>query len=62
MGGPNMAKTKFIRWLKDLHKEDIVMVGGKGASLGEMISNLSEAGVLVPGGFVVTTDGWRRFA
>ena len=40
---------------------DIDQVGGKNASLGEMISNLTEAGVSVPGGFAVTADAFRRF-
>ena len=40
---------------------DIALVGGKCASLGEMIRNLSGAGVHIPGGFVVTTDAYRQF-
>tara|TARA_Y100001001_G_scaffold144187_1_gene149987 strand:- start:1699 stop:4026 length:2328 start_codon:yes stop_codon:yes gene_type:complete len=40
---------------------DVERVGGKNASLGEMISNLSEAGVSVPGGFATTADAYREF-
>lgn len=40
---------------------DLEQVGGKNASLGEMLSHLSEAGVSVPGGFATTADSFRRF-
>ncbi|MFA7399573.1 MAG: PEP/pyruvate-binding domain-containing protein, partial [Sideroxydans sp.] len=40
---------------------DIPEVGGKNASLGEMISNLSSSGVLVPGGFATTAQAYRDF-
>jgi len=40
---------------------DIDQVGGKNASLGEMISNLSASGVCVPGGFATTADAYREF-
>jgi pyruvate,water dikinase len=40
---------------------DIPEVGGKNASLGEMISNLSSSGVQVPGGFATTADAYRDF-
>jgi len=40
---------------------DLEQVGGKNASLGEMISHLSEAGVSVPGGFATTADSFRAF-
>ena len=41
--------------------EDIETVGGKNASLGEMISNLSNLGVMVPGGFATTSVAYRDF-
>ncbi|NND53551.1 MAG: phosphoenolpyruvate synthase [Gammaproteobacteria bacterium] len=44
-----------------LRLDDIETVGGKNASLGEMISNLSRAGVKVPGGFATTADAYRAF-
>src|SRR5487761_2118403 len=40
---------------------DIEQVGGKNASLGEMIGNLSASGVCVPGGFATTADAYRDF-
>ena len=44
-----------------LGMDDVEVVGGKNASLGEMISNLSGAGVSVPGGFATTADAYREF-
>ena len=41
--------------------KDIEIVGGKNASLGEMIQHLSAAGVRVPGGFATTTDAYKKF-
>ncbi|MDD1762727.1 MAG: phosphoenolpyruvate synthase [Methanothrix sp.] len=46
-----------VVWLKDVGKEDLSVVGGKGASLGEMIN----IGVPVPGGFAVTAQAFRDF-
>ena len=40
---------------------DVERVGGKNASLGEMISNLTSAGVSVPNGFATTADAYREF-
>jgi pyruvate,water dikinase len=40
---------------------DIETVGGKNASLGEMITNLAKAGVMVPGGFATTAEAYREF-
>lgn len=51
----------YIVWFDQLGKEDVGIVGGKNASLGEMISHLSEAGVSVPGGFATTTHAYRDF-
>ncbi len=39
---------------------DLPAVGGKNASLGEMITRLSSAGITVPGGFATTADSYRR--
>lgn len=47
--------------LTQLGMSDVGQVGGKNASLGEMISNLSEMGVKVPGGFATTADAYRAF-
>ncbi|MBT8142661.1 MAG: phosphoenolpyruvate synthase [Gammaproteobacteria bacterium] len=51
----------FIIRLNDLGMQDIDQVGGKNASLGELISNLSESGVNVPGGFATTAHAYREF-
>lgn len=53
--------AEFIRLLSEVGRNDVSVVGGKAASLGEMISNLSSLGVHIPDGFVVTTAGWQRF-
>jgi len=50
-----------ITWLKDLRLKDLEQVGGKNASLGEMIGGLAAAGIRVPGGFATTADAYREF-
>ncbi len=50
-----------VAWLKDLRLADLPQVGGKNASLGEMTSALSAAGIRVPGGFATTADAFREF-
>ncbi|HET7474877.1 MAG TPA: phosphoenolpyruvate synthase, partial [Dermatophilaceae bacterium] len=51
-----------IRWFSELGLADLEQVGGKNASLGEMVSNLVSAGVRVPDGFATTADAFRAFA
>jgi pyruvate,water dikinase len=53
--------TDSVRWLHDLGMHDVPVVGGKNASLGEMIRHLAEVGVRVPGGFATTADAYREF-
>jgi len=53
--------SKQVLWLSDLGIRDIDEVGGKNASLGEMIQHLSQAGVRVPGGFATTASAYRDF-
>ncbi|MCC6856166.1 MAG: phosphoenolpyruvate synthase [Microbacteriaceae bacterium] len=53
--------TKNILWFTEIGMNDVAQVGGKNASLGEMVSNLSDAGVSVPGGFATTADAYRDF-
>ncbi len=53
--------SKNIIWLDQLGINDIDKVGGKNASLGEMIQNLAHLGVQVPGGFATTADAYRGF-
>ena len=50
-----------VRWLNELGMEDVPVVGGKNASLGEMIRHLAAAGVRVPGGFATTAGAYRQF-
>ena len=52
-----MKNVPNILWLEEIRKEDIISVGGKGASLGEMAS----LGLPVPRAFVVTAQAFRRF-
>ncbi len=52
---------KYLVWLDEVGIEDIPLVGGKNASLGEMIRNLSSLGVNVPYGFVVTSECYYEF-
>jgi pyruvate,water dikinase len=52
---------EYILWFDQLGMTDVDRVGGKNASLGEMISNLSGAGVTVPGGFATTALAYREF-
>ncbi len=50
-----------ILWLDQLRLTDLAEVGGKNASLGEMIGNLAQAGVDVPGGFATTASAFREY-
>ena len=52
---------RYVIRLDELGMNDVETVGGKNASLGEMISNLSELGVSVPGGFATTAEAYRAF-
>ncbi len=54
-------QEKQIIWFRDLSMKDVPEVGGKNASLGEMIANLSAAGVRVPDGFATTAHAFRQF-
>jgi pyruvate,water dikinase len=56
-----MTKTEHILWFKDIRLADLPLVGGKNASLGEMIHHLSDLGIKVPDGFAVTAEGYRYF-
>jgi len=54
---PNPKETKIILWFEELGKEDVPLVGGKNANLGEMI----KAGIPVPPGFAVSAYAYKRF-
>jgi len=56
-----MATDKLVMWLNEVGMEDIELVGGKNASLGEMIKGLSSQGIKVPMGFVVTSESYYYF-
>jgi len=53
--------TARILWLDDLRMSDLAQVGGKNASLGEMLGNLSQLGIRVPGGFATTAAAFAEF-
>jgi len=52
-----MARLQYIRWFNEINKDDIPMVGGKGANLGE----LTQKGLEVPPGFCVTAEAYKYF-
>ena len=52
---------EYVLWYQELGMNDVNQVGGKNASLGEMISNLANAGVKVPGGFATTSFAFNEF-
>lgn len=52
---------QYVLWYQELGMGDVNKVGGKNASLGEMISNLANAGVQVPGGFATTAHAFNEF-
>ncbi|ABV36482.1 Pyruvate, water dikinase [Shewanella sediminis HAW-EB3] len=52
---------QYVLWYQELGMGDVNKVGGKNASLGEMISNLANAGVQVPGGFATTSYAFNEF-
>jgi pyruvate,water dikinase len=53
------APMRFIRWFAQVGSQDVPLVGGKNASLGEMVQQLGGAGVRVPNGFAITADAFR---
>ncbi len=56
-----MTATSLVLPLHELRMSQVDEVGGKNASLGEMISQLSKAGIRVPGGFATTANAYRAF-
>ena len=55
-----MTSPKLVVPFEDLRMTDVEQVGGKNASLGEMISQLAAAGIRVPGGFATTAAAFRE--
>src|SRR5688572_30248189 len=62
-GQPNKVSmsSQYVVNLDELRMSDVERVGGKNASLGEMIGQLAHAGVRVPGGFATTAAAFREF-
>lgn len=56
-----MSNLNYIKRFNELGIDDIPMVGGKNASLGEMFRELSDQGVKVPNGFATTADAYRHY-
>lgn len=54
-------EPSFVRFFETLNAGDIALVGGKNASLGEMIGALADKGIAVPGGFATTADAYWLF-
>ena len=57
----NGRANEQVLWLNEIGLKDIAKVGGKNASLGEMIGHLTSKGIRVPEGFAVTTKAFRLF-
>ncbi len=55
------TKENLILWFKDVGIEDVSLVGGKNAALGEMYRNLSALGINIPNGFTITATAYRHF-
>ncbi len=54
-----MAQLKYVRFFEEVGIDDVPIVGGKNASLGEMYRELSDQGVRIPNGFATTADAYR---
>jgi pyruvate, water dikinase len=61
MSNTEMQEARYLAAFEQLRMSDVDSVGGKNASLGEMISQLASAGVRVPGGFATTAQAFRDF-
>jgi pyruvate,water dikinase len=55
------TKTDYIRWFEEVGSRDVATVGGKNASLGEMIGSLKDKGIQVPDGFATTASAYQAF-
>ena len=52
---------RYILWFEKLNNRDVPLVGGKNASLGEMVSTLKSGGIRIPDGFATTSNAYWRF-
>jgi pyruvate,water dikinase len=55
------TKASSILWFEEVGRPDVAVVGGKNASLGEMVGSLASEGIEVPPGFATTADSYRRY-
>ncbi len=53
-----MGNSKYIRWFEEITIDDVPLVGGKNASIGEMYRELTKEGIRIPNGFAVTADAY----
>src|SRR5258708_36216568 len=61
MNGGKVTEEGYVEGFENLRMSEVGRVGGKNASLGEMIGQLAGAGVRVPGGFATTAQAYRDF-
>ena len=52
--------SQYIKWFSELGVNDVDLVGGKNASLGEMYQNLTQEGIRIPNGFAITAEAYRH--
>ena len=55
-----MSEPKYVRFFEEVGIDDVPLVGGKNASLGEMYRELGSDGVRVPNGFATTSEGYNH--
>jgi pyruvate,water dikinase len=56
-----MNRSEFVLWFETLAKEDVALVGGKNASLAELVRQLAPCGVSVPEGFATSAEAYRAY-
>ncbi|MBY6163905.1 phosphoenolpyruvate synthase [Mameliella alba] len=61
MASKDSGNTRNLIWFENLRREDVALVGGKNASLGEMVQSLDAGRIRVPPGFATTSDAYRAF-
>ena len=59
---PGTKRSEYVRWFDEIGIEDVPLVGGKNASLGEMYRELAPQGVNLANGFAITADAYRYFS
>ena len=56
-----VKESEYIRWFENISSNDVLVVGGKNASLGEMIRTLKDESIRVPDGFAITAEAFWKF-